>query len=111
MAKLPATLAFLLVIVFAAAAGASAAREPFRASAQQGFCNMTQDGLTACKPAIMGPKPAPKPTDACCTALAHADLNCLCSYKNSGWLAVLRIDPDLAMQLPAKCNMTPPEKC
>ncbi|XP_020249353.1 putative lipid-transfer protein DIR1 [Asparagus officinalis] len=108
-----ANLSTLFLAFFALAIALStAAREPFRASAgQQGLCNMNQTGLDACKPCITGPKPTEKPTDVCCEALSHADLNCLCSYKNSGWLTFLRIDPERAMQLPAKCNMTPPAKC
>ncbi|KAK8947125.1 hypothetical protein KSP39_PZI007177 [Platanthera zijinensis] len=78
------------------------------------LCNMNRDGVTACRPAISGSsaeKPAPDPTGACCAALSNADLNCLCSYKNSGLLPYFGIDPDLAMQLPGKCNVPAPAKC
>lgn len=78
------------------------------------ICNMNKDGLAACRPAISGSssqKPAPDPSDACCAALSHADLSCLCNYKNSGLLPYFGINPDLAMQLPAKCNVPAPSKC
>ncbi|XP_073003511.1 putative lipid-transfer protein DIR1 [Typha latifolia] len=76
-----------------------------------GICNMSDDGLMACKPCITINKPVDKPTDACCSALAKADLQCLCRYKNSGLLQYFEIDPNRAMQLPAKCNLTPPTQC
>lgn len=80
-------------------------------SGAQGICNMTTDELMACKPCISTVKPVEKPADACCTALAHADLPCLCAYKNSGVLPYLGIDPNLAMKLPAKCSVAAPEQC
>ncbi|PKU80582.1 putative lipid-transfer protein DIR1 [Dendrobium catenatum] len=78
------------------------------------ICNMNKDGLTACQPAISGSsaqKPVPDPSETCCAALSHADLNCLCGYKNSGLLQYFGINPDLAMQLPVKCNVPAPVKC
>ncbi|KAG0476799.1 hypothetical protein HPP92_013640 [Vanilla planifolia] len=79
------------------------------------LCNMTQEGLAACRPAISEPAQKgaspPGPTDACCAALGNADLACLCGYKNSGLLSYFGIDPDLAMQLPVKCNLPAPAKC
>ncbi|CAK9140865.1 unnamed protein product [Ilex paraguariensis] len=74
------------------------------------LCNITEEGLMACKPSVTGATPA-DPTSECCEALAGADLTCLCSYKNSLTLPALGIDPDLAMALPAKCNLTPPSNC
>ncbi|XP_059431704.1 putative lipid-transfer protein DIR1 [Corylus avellana] len=74
------------------------------------LCNMDDDGLAACKPSVTQPTPA-EPTPECCKALASADLTCLCSYKNSLVLPALGIDPKLAMELPAKCNLTPPSDC
>lgn len=74
------------------------------------LCNMSQDGLTACKPSVTQPNPT-DPTSDCCKALSGADLTCLCSYKNSALLPALGIDPGLAMGLPVKCNLTPPSEC
>lgn len=74
------------------------------------LCNMTDDGLEACKPSVTPPNPV-DPTAECCKALSGADLKCLCSYKNSMVLPSLGIDPNLAMGLPAKCNLTPPADC
>ncbi|OAY84465.1 putative lipid-transfer protein DIR1 [Ananas comosus] len=79
--------------------------------AAQGLCNMSDDGLAACKPAIAVKKPVDKPSDACCAALADADLQCLCKYKSSGMLKYFEIDANRAMQLPAKCNITAPSQC
>ncbi|KAL1538141.1 hypothetical protein AAHA92_26918 [Salvia divinorum] len=76
----------------------------------QTICNMTVAGLTACKPSATAPDPPP-PSAACCSALSHADMKCLCSYKNSKVLPSLGIDPNLAMQLPQKCKIPHPPKC
>ncbi|KAJ0988956.1 hypothetical protein J5N97_007312 [Dioscorea zingiberensis] len=78
--------------------------------ADEGICNMSKDGLDSCKPAASGSTPT-EPSQECCEALADADLQCLCSYKNSVWLPVYGIDPDLAMQLPEKCNLKLPQDC
>lgn len=74
------------------------------------LCNMDDNGLSACKPAVTQPDPA-DPTTECCQALSAANLTCLCEYKNSVVLPALGIDPQLAMGLPAKCNLTPPADC
>ncbi|MQL77771.1 hypothetical protein Taro_010186 [Colocasia esculenta] len=74
------------------------------------ICNMTENDLRECKPAVTAPDPPP-PTPACCAGLNKADLPCLCSYRESLLLPALGIDPDLAMQLPAKCGLTPPTEC
>ncbi|CAA2964894.1 Hypothetical predicted protein [Olea europaea subsp. europaea] len=76
----------------------------------QTICNISGAGLMACKPAATPPTPPP-PSSACCSALSHADLRCLCSYKNSKLLPSLGVDPNLAMQLPAKCKLPHPAKC
>lgn len=68
------------------------------------LCNMTQDGLMACKPAVTQPNPT-KPTASCCAALKTADLKCLCSYKNSMLLPTMGIDPTLALGLPTQCKL------
>uniref|UniRef100_A0A5B7BYQ4 Putative lipid-transfer protein DIR1 n=1 Tax=Davidia involucrata TaxID=16924 RepID=A0A5B7BYQ4_DAVIN len=71
----------------------------------QTLCGISGDGLMSCKPSVTaGPYPAP-PSAACCSALSNADMQCLCSFKNSRLLPSLGIDPTLAMQLPTKCNL------
>lgn len=75
------------------------------------ICNMSSEGMDACKPSVSGPNPKDPPSPECCSALATADLECLCSYRNSALLPSLGINPDLAMQLPKKCGLTPPEDC
>lgn len=74
------------------------------------LCNVTEDGFTACKPSVTPPNPVP-PSPECCNAVSGADFKCLCSYKNSFMLPSLGIDPDLALALPAKCNLPSPSEC
>lgn len=74
------------------------------------LCKMSEQGLNACKPAVTQPNPV-NPTSECCQALSGADLTCLCSYKNSMVLPALGIDPNLALALPAKCNLAAPSEC
>ncbi|KAK9283505.1 hypothetical protein L1049_011751 [Liquidambar formosana] len=76
----------------------------------QTICNVSGGGLMSCKPAVTPPNPSP-PSAACCSAISHADLRCLCSYRNSKLLPSLGIDPNLAMQLPDKCNLPHPAHC
>ncbi|RVW34355.1 putative lipid-transfer protein DIR1 [Vitis vinifera] len=56
----------------------------------EGFslCNMSEDDLMTCKPAVSKPSPV-DPSPECCKALSGADLTCLCSYKNSETLRFL----------------------
>ncbi|PON74931.1 Bifunctional inhibitor/plant lipid transfer protein/seed storage helical domain containing protein [Parasponia andersonii] len=82
----------------------------FEFSSAQNICKVPINGLMACKPAVTVPNPAP-PTTTCCSALTHADLQCLCSYKNSQLLPSLGIDPNLAMQLPQKCKLPHTANC
>ncbi|KAJ0111273.1 hypothetical protein Patl1_03112 [Pistacia atlantica] len=74
------------------------------------LCNIDDEGLTACKPSVMKPEPV-APSEECCKAVQGANLTCLCSYRTSPWLPAFGIDPDLALQLPPKCNLTPPADC
>ncbi|GAB2213509.1 hypothetical protein Droror1_Dr00017816 [Drosera rotundifolia] len=74
------------------------------------FCDMTEDGLMSCKPAVTEPNPW-DPTADCCQALSGANLTCLCSYKSSPLLPSIGIDPNLTAGLPAKCNIPAPANC
>ncbi|XP_054789746.1 putative lipid-transfer protein DIR1 [Prosopis cineraria] len=74
------------------------------------LCNLNEEGIAACKPSVSEPNPV-DPSTECCKALSGADLECLCSYKNSFQLPLLGIDPNLALALPAKCNLTLPSDC
>ena len=76
----------------------------------QTICNVSVNNLMSCKPAVTKPNPA-RPIRTCCSAVSHADLGCLCSYKRSNLLPSLGIDPKLAMQLPAKCKLPHPPRC
>ncbi|KAH8489443.1 hypothetical protein Peur_059036 [Populus x canadensis] len=80
------------------------------ANAQSTICKMPVAGLMSCKPSVTPPNPT-APSADCCSALSHADINCLCSYKNSSLLPSLGIDPKLAMQLPGKCKLPHPANC
>ena len=71
------------------------------------ICDMTEDGLMACKPAVTNPDPA-EPSPECCKAISGADLKCLCSYRDSSVLPSFGIDPVLAVALPVKCNLPAP---
>ncbi|KAJ8553247.1 hypothetical protein K7X08_023925 [Anisodus acutangulus] len=79
-------------------------------SQAQGICNVSGEGLMSCKPSVTLPNPS-APTAQCCSALSHADMGCLCAYKNSQWLPSLGIDPKLAIQLPEKCKLPNPPRC
>lgn len=76
----------------------------------QSICNVPLESLATCKPAVTQPHPT-APSKECCTAISHADMKCLCSYKNSTMLPSLGIDPDLAVHLPAKCQIRNAHKC
>ena len=103
----------VVVLVAAAVLGAAdAGSKGSKGSKQQTIlCNMTQDGLMECKPAVTKGAPPVDPTPACCAALGTADLSCLCGYKHSLFLPSLGIDPELAMKLPEKCSLVSPAEC
>ncbi|XP_057958583.1 putative lipid-transfer protein DIR1 [Malania oleifera] len=73
------------------------------------LCNVSVEDLKTCKPFVMlrSPNrgPVAKPSGPCCTALAKANVPCLCSYGNSTLLPTLGIDPKRAMQLPRRCGL------
>ncbi|GLT64809.1 hypothetical protein SLA2020_372790 [Shorea laevis] len=73
-------------------------------------CNMNEDGQDACKPSVKKSNPV-DPSPACCDALKGADLNCLCSYKDSFLLPTFGIDPKQAIAAPPKCGLTNPPNC
>ncbi|XP_050203882.1 putative lipid-transfer protein DIR1 [Mercurialis annua] len=73
----------------------------------QSICNMSFSGLLSCRPAVISPNPSP-PTSDCCSVLAQGDMNCLCSSGDANLLPAFGIDPNLALQLPDKCNLTHP---
>ncbi|OAY34874.1 hypothetical protein MANES_12G054000v8 [Manihot esculenta] len=83
----------------------------FEGTRSLSLCDMSDDGLLACKPSVTKPNPVDPPSEECCKALTGANLTCLCSYRNSLVLPALGIDPDLALALPAKCNLTTPADC
>ncbi|CAN6222986.1 unnamed protein product [Urochloa humidicola] len=99
---LPATAVAVAIVLLAVAV----------APAAEAVCGISRDQLMVCQPAAATtPDPLPPPTKACCDALGTADLECLCGYKNSPWLRVYNIDPERAVQLPAKCGLTTPPNC
>ncbi|KAJ9189292.1 hypothetical protein P3X46_000602 [Hevea brasiliensis] len=98
---------FVVIVMLLAAISSN---RVLQISNAQTICNMPMAGLMACKPSVTPPNPT-APTSACCSALSHADMRCLCSYKNSKLLPSLGIDPNLAIQLPAKCKLPHPANC
>ncbi|KAL7100173.1 hypothetical protein ACP275_09G131100 [Erythranthe tilingii] len=76
----------------------------------QMVCKMTLGDFLACKSAATPPNPPP-PSTACCSGISHADLSCLCSFKNNTLLPSFGIDPNLALQLPKKCKIPLPSQC
>ncbi|CAL5079790.1 unnamed protein product [Urochloa decumbens] len=96
-----AAVAIVVLLVVAAAAPAAEA-----------VCGISKDQFMSCQPvAADTPDPPPPPSNSCCDALGAADLECLCGYKNSPWLRIYNVDPDRAMQLPAKCGLATPPNC
>ncbi|CAI9112398.1 OLC1v1012846C1 [Oldenlandia corymbosa var. corymbosa] len=75
----------------------------------QTICNMSGQELMSCRPAVTPPNPS-NPSSVCCTALKHADMSCLCSFKNSTFLPTIGIDWNLAVQLPEKCKLPPRDR-
>ncbi|KAK1354014.1 AAI domain-containing protein [Heracleum sosnowskyi] len=75
-----------------------------------GLCEMSEDDFRSCRPSLMRPKPV-DPSAHCCEVLSGANLTCLCYYRNSILLPYFGIDPELALRLPSKCNLTNPTNC
>lgn len=69
------------------------------------ICNMTREERKSCEPYVTGENNFRKPSRACCSATANADLECICSYKDSGLLYLYGIDPKQALELPQKCKL------
>ncbi|GAB4853929.1 hypothetical protein Ancab_018138 [Ancistrocladus abbreviatus] len=74
------------------------------------ICGVNRDELYTCLPAAAAGNPAP-PSPACCKATARANLQCLCSYRNSDIVLALGINLNEAMKVPAKCNVNPTFRC
>ncbi|XP_014493622.1 putative lipid-transfer protein DIR1 [Vigna radiata var. radiata] len=76
----------------------------------QSFCRMPKDGLKACLASVSGDNPV-DPNSDCCSAIAKADLQCFCRYKDSGLLSLYGVDPNKCMQLPVKCKVVDSFHC
>ncbi|PON84929.1 Bifunctional inhibitor/plant lipid transfer protein/seed storage helical domain containing protein [Trema orientale] len=96
-----------LVIVTLVLALAMLGSNHLKASAEitTTFCHMTKDGLKSCLPYVSREPSQAAPSATCCSAIATADIPCLCYFKGSALLSFYGVDPELAMQLPAKCNL------
>ncbi|KAJ1382985.1 Bifunctional inhibitor/plant lipid transfer protein/seed storage helical domain [Sesbania bispinosa] len=77
----------------------------------QSFCHMSKEGLKACLPCVSGENAVDPPSSACCSAIAKADLQCFCRYKDSGLLSFYGVDPNQAMELPVKCKVVDSFHC
>ncbi|KAK1417463.1 hypothetical protein QVD17_26590 [Tagetes erecta] len=70
------------------------------------ICGVTTDALKTCQPAVAkNVDPLPSPTPDCCAALTNVDMPCFCKLKGSSMLSFYDIDPNHAMELPAKCKL------
>ncbi|XAR72838.1 hypothetical protein NMG60_11019613 [Bertholletia excelsa] len=95
-----------LTLAVLMAAAVAAGREMAVAGGQGVYCGMDVEGLMACKPSVAVDQDPVPPSSACCSALSGADVGCLCRYKNNkSLIRFLGINPKLATQLPAKCNL------
>ncbi|XWS09728.1 hypothetical protein CRYUN_Cryun39dG0014200 [Craigia yunnanensis] len=74
------------------------------------ICNIPLTKLDLCRPAVTGKYP-PAPTKPCCSLIKHANLTCLCNFKDA--LPAFNIDPARAFALPKKCksNLPTPPQC
>ncbi|PIN19318.1 hypothetical protein CDL12_08007 [Handroanthus impetiginosus] len=59
--------------------------------------------LMECKPSAAPPNSL-LPSTTWCSALSHAHMPCLCSYKNLKILSSFGIDPNLACKRPCTAN-------
>ncbi|XP_006395174.2 putative lipid-transfer protein DIR1 [Eutrema salsugineum] len=101
MASKKASFMVMIVVVMAISMESSVAID---------LCGMTETELNECKPAVTKESPT-SPSQLCCDALKHADLNCLCGYKHSPWLGSFGIDPELAVGLPTICGLANAPTC
>ncbi|KAK7288530.1 hypothetical protein RIF29_01991 [Crotalaria pallida] len=72
------------------------------------FCDTDSAKLALCYAAVTGKHP-PKPNEKCCEVIRHADLPCLCRYKNV--LPAAGINPTNALTLPSRCGLKTPPEC
>ncbi|XVE50757.1 hypothetical protein DITRI_Ditri01bG0188900 [Diplodiscus trichospermus] len=77
---------------------------------EQNICNIPFSKLNLCRPAVTGKYP-PAPTKQCCGLIKHANLTCLCNFKDV--LPAFDINPTQAFALPKKCksNVPIPPQC
>jgi hypothetical protein len=77
------------------------------------ICNMTREERKACQPFVTGniTSSSHKPSRACCSATANADISCICGYKDSKLLYFYGIDPKQILELPRKCKLKVTVKC
>ncbi|XP_042515396.1 putative lipid-transfer protein DIR1 [Macadamia integrifolia] len=102
--------AFRKLVVVVSVMAVVLGNEVMVSQAQTILCNLTGADISSCKPFVT-PGNTAQPSDLCCAALSHADFKCLCSFKNSKWLSTFGIDPNFAMQLPAKCKLSQVVQC
>ncbi|XP_050207006.1 uncharacterized protein LOC126656475 [Mercurialis annua] len=75
------------------------------------LCKISGHGLLACKPSATRTNTVDPPPQECCQALTGANLTCLCSFRDSQMMDYIGFDSNLALGLPAKCNLKLPSDC
>ncbi|KAL5726967.1 hypothetical protein ACHQM5_000213 [Ranunculus cassubicifolius] len=91
-----------LVLVFAAILGNGVIRSDGL------VCGIEEEGIISCRPAVTGSHPTP-PSRLCCSTVAHADVKCICKYKES--LPAFGVDIKLVLALPRKCKLSMKIRC
>ncbi|XP_019182050.1 PREDICTED: putative lipid-transfer protein DIR1 [Ipomoea nil] len=105
--KTGAILALSLLMVAVAAAGGGGGR--LANDEDNSICGLSVEELMTCKEAVTAGGHNNPPSTLCCTALSKAKLPCLCNFKNNDVLIkTFKINPALAVALPAKCGLPPP---
>lgn len=105
-------LSYSKLAIFATVLLVAIGSQPSMARGEEPICGISPTDLMTCKSAVVGTTGQP-PSTACCAALSNpkANLPCLCTFKSSGWIKFLGINPDLATKLPVECKIDPSFHC
>lgn len=102
----------LLLLLALVAVAAAAAEAEAKAKGEGGICGVSISEMMGCQPAVAtGAAEPPKPTEACCASVKHANLTCFCTFKNNRSLPLFGINATRAMELPTKCDPAQTMNC